>query len=147
MQQAQPIPLNRVLSEESKGLLTGPRGLASSPPTLQAPQIFARSWKIKHLPLELPGVEYWEVSRNFRGVGRFVTSIRGIGEASFTRVLEGKVAVVTHHFPQNNSSPTHATPYHLLSILSPFHSVTSNISQVYFQWSDDCHSQEYNDVS
>lgn len=47
-------------------------------------------WRIKYLPLELPGVEYWEVSRNFRGVGRLVTSSRGTGEVSFTRELKGK---------------------------------------------------------
>ena len=47
-------------------------------------------WRIKYLPLELPGVEYWEVSRNFRGVGTFVTSSRGTGEVSFTRELKGE---------------------------------------------------------
>lgn len=146
MQQAPPISLNHAPSEEGKGLLTGPRGLASGPPTPQAPQVFARSWKIKHSPLELPGVEYWDVSRNFRGVGRFVTSIRGI-EASFTRALEGKVAFVTYHFLPKQLNPISAIPYHLLSILSPLYSVTSNISQVYFQRSNECHNQGYNDVS
>lgn len=64
---------------------------------------------LKYSLLELPGVLNWEVSRNFRGVDKLVTSIRGTGEASFTRDLwegrELKQAVDYHLqslFPTNN---------------------------------------------
>lgn len=71
-----------------------PRG-DDLPPLTTAKKISWRStngyiW-LKYSLLELPGVLNWEVSRNFRGVDKLVTSIRGTGEASFTRDLcEGK---------------------------------------------------------
>lgn len=71
-------------------------------------------WRVKYLPLELPGVEYWEVSRNFRGVGRFVTSSRGTGEASFTRELKGKNSSSDSPLsPKSIYIPGHAHPLFL----------------------------------
>ena len=53
----------------------------------------------KYSLLELPGVLNWEVSRNFRGVDKLVTSIRGTGEASFTSELcEGKESKQTVYY-------------------------------------------------
>lgn len=56
----------------------------------QKNQLKIYKW-LKYSLLVLPGVLNWEVSRNFRGVDKLVTSIRGTGEESFTSDLrEGK---------------------------------------------------------
>ena len=94
-------------------------------------------WRVKYLPLELPGVEYWEVSRNFRGVGRFVTSSRGTGEASFTRELKGKNSSSDSPLsPKSTYIPGHAILYSFLSVMNPLDILISSIPPVYFikQW-------------
>lgn len=54
--------------------------------------------RLKYSQLELPGVLNWEVSRNFRGVDKLVTSMRGT-EESFTRELwEEKELKQTVHY-------------------------------------------------
>lgn len=125
MQQAQPIILYLIPSEGGQGLTTSSKELTLGPPS-PGPTGFPgvcvgtdacsrklNGWRIhQYLPLELPGVEYWEVSRNFRGVGRFVTSSRGTGEASFTRELKGESSRnYSPLSPNSTQVPLHAPPF------------------------------------